>query len=354
MVEEKNFSRSGLSGEEGRLGVVPEEIHRERFFPGTLGFELFPPELEGRKRAVVWTRPLEWYRYFNFNRQKQTKPGSTTGYEFKTLFPGDLRKELAEAEAQTLADLLNKKEDDFLSRGFRRGSLAKVKAQLSLFFDQLTLGPEGLVLWAVFEKKPEVISQELDERRRKAVEGVVNDLGGLGGEKAALKRGRILKLRFGFDNGNPKRVKEVAAKTPKAGSLESLSQARTGEVLRKISRMMRSPPKARRLIDFHSPLPENCLARAVYGLSWPFQIDDLRTSITNRPVEDLYLSSSTLEEITRLQRKGEMPSPFWERKWGSLKEVPLGRLLKESLPVELSGEVKAEIESVLKQDFSPE
>lgn len=340
-MSEANFERKPV-GLETRLGVVRSELSRERLFrEGTLGFELFPKELEGRERVVVWDRPLEWYHYYNFNPERVEKSW-LGGHEIKMLFPLTLRQKAAKIGVRTLSELLNKREEEFLAKGVQRRSLTRIKAKLNLFFDQLLLGPEGLLLWGMLKENPAVIPQEFDEMRRKTVDEVMSGLSMHKRMKSNPRRKRVLRLRFGFDNGNPRKIGEMVNLIPKVGGEGFITSKRVGQIISNAIALMRPSSRIRRLRDFHSPLPEGSFGRVVYGLGWPFQVDDLPSSITDRQINELSLSARTMDEMYKFKR---------QRRLEFHKSMSLGHFLRESIPAEISPEAQKEIMEALRQDF---
>ncbi|OGD94100.1 hypothetical protein A2697_03790 [Candidatus Curtissbacteria bacterium RIFCSPHIGHO2_01_FULL_41_44] len=153
------------------------------------------------------------------------------------------------------------------------------------------IGPEGLLLRAVFGIKKTPIPPEFAKARKEAVDEALKTL--------TARERHILSLVFGFATGRPQTLAAVAKQTPRIDnpSIHITYQVSSSLVTKALSKL-RHPTRSSALSLF-LPLSDNSLGKSVWGINFGYEL--LRHSpcvdIANLDVEEMNLSDETLEEL---------------------------------------------------------
>lgn len=159
-------------------------LTKEKYAEGTLGYILFPAQLEGRSRPeTVFDKDLD---------------------EILLLQRGSIViKRLADRNIRTAADILNLPETNLASFTPQKGLQGKIKGGLQNYMNRLIIPPQGRLIEAFSGQKQYPIPIEREKELIDFVNDKVNEL-----EYDVYKN--FLRDRFGLDDGIYKTIPQIS------------------------------------------------------------------------------------------------------------------------------------------------
>ncbi len=260
------------------------ELHKTNYPPQSLGYQIFPPVLEGRIRPIqVFEQPASLL----------IRPTARQ------------KRELSGLGINTLSDLMGLPFTEFRQQVNQWGLLTY---NLSKYFrEDLAIGPEGHLLRAIFVDTPQIpIPLELEGAREIAVAAAL----------ATLRENEreILGLHFGLTSSIRLTIEQTAGEIG-IGRV----QARNIETL--AFRKLRHPSNSA-VLSLFAPLPPNSLGKTFLGSDFGVEI--------NKQIHPRSLENLRVRDLNFAQ-------------WGDISYLPLSLLIrwdKERFSEPVSQEIK--------------
>lgn len=298
-------------------------MKKSDYATGTVGFTAFPAGLEGRERTLDISLPVTDLTFLVIRPRLK----SVNHY-----FTEDEAQYLSKLEIKTLNDLLTSPAQKLKTK-YNEQRAARIVETARFLFDNLTAGPEALLIADVFDQSPEIIPKEFDGERRKIVTGLIDQISA---DSGVMKK--IILLRYGFGTGKCYTLGEIGAQPD-----INLTRERVRQKEAKILRRLRHPIRSRQLSQFLRFADTN-LATLTWGVNFPCELQGmenvsfgeipLKTNSRKLLYSVLYPNQNS-DEINRVNI-----SDFWS--WYN----PF-KNKQHSVP----GDVMAELEESLRRNF---
>lgn len=263
----------------------PKIITPYLFPPGSLGHELFPDVLDGRKRNLtVFSQPFFTVKVFGPRVNNLAAP-----LQVRYLFPpfGPYWAD----EKTTMADLLQQPRD---SDTVRR--IPFVEEKVSLFFNQLAAGPESFLIASSFGFQPCTTHRDLEQRRHEVVQSTLALSTLIQGSSQpqflSPEVKAVVNSYFGLMTGIPYTVEEISSRPILGGVFkpQEIYAALTYTV------GLLHDPVRRAMLYPYTPMPQESLG-FLCGLVTP--VDGLYEipALGSLTLKDLQLSERTLKQL---------------------------------------------------------
>jgi hypothetical protein len=230
-------------------------ISKTDFLPGTVGFTVFPAELEGKARVLDVATSLTDLTYL------VVKPGSLS---IRHYYTEDDLQYLRNLQIVLLRDLTSASVDKLITN--RNGQRAeRIVNTVKLLFDNLAIGPDGFLIADALNQSPTSIPRAFDQIRHETIMNKIVRA------TAKLDKGKkIIFLRYGFADGICY-LREDIAERPDI----NLGSERVRQVERRVIRYLRHPNNSRALFQF-VPFTEENLATETWGIRFPCELQSVQ------------------------------------------------------------------------------
>lgn len=247
------------------MGIEPEPkkvlLDRGMFEESSLGYTLFPPVLNGRRR---------WDTTFN--------------QPLSSLFPirSSAWQELNERDISTVCGALSFPDADFSA--FLKAD--QIRQRLQEYLIDLAVCPQARLLGVIFGESQTPVNPDQEQE---IIDAVTEGLSGLENKRL----GKVLELRYGLTDGITSSFLEIApaiSTNPK----KPISRDRPRQLEQEAFRLLRQPSRGKYLAGYLT-LPEHSLGRHTLGFTF---IKDIPDVLKRTTVSGLALSEILLEELT--------------------------------------------------------
>lgn len=271
---------------------------KEKFAEGSLGYVLFPPELEGRSRPeTVFNKKL--------NESVLLQRGRT------------VLKRLADQNIITVADILRLPETALDSFTPRKGLQRKIKDGLRHYLEELIIPPHGRIITACYNQPQYPVPIDREQELIDAVEETANAL--------KLKRDREFLIdRFGLYDGISKSLWEIKSRYGGYGSTRVIEI----RALRNVHGL-----------SGYITTPQESIARHAFNAVFYKDLQELPRELRVYSIDLSSLSDSTKQELPKLYRllKQGRVSPYdnlvntWELLQADLQKAGMSQKAQEEI-----------------------